>query len=235
MKQCLLVDLSGELQDMVAQSLSGMGQGLHCDVLRQPGAGDVRKRYDVVLLDMRPYVDFNEAFRRVLRDVGQACVIGFVEPREPVDRVLALEMGADAIIVPPFGPQEIGARVRALLRRQAEAEAAMSLPQGRLDCHARTLTLPGQAATTLADSEARLLQLLATRPGQVMSRAEVLARTGLSAQGRRIQMVELMVSRLRQRLRTLGVAESPIRTVRGQGYAWTPSALSLEVVARAAA
>ena len=42
MKQCLLVDPSGELQDMVAQSLSGMAPGLHCDVLRQPGAGDVR-------------------------------------------------------------------------------------------------------------------------------------------------------------------------------------------------
>lgn len=147
-------------------------------------------------------------------------------------------MGADAIVVPPFGAREIAARVGAVLRGRSRGEghgarhgsrSGTEVTPGRLDCRARTLSLPGQAAVTLADSEVRLLRLLASRPGQVMSRAEVMVRIGLSGQGLHIEMVEGVVSRLRRRLRELGVLESPIRTVRGQGYAWTPSALSLEV------
>lgn len=147
-------------------------------------------------------------------------------------------MGADAIVVPPFGAREIAARVGAVLRGRSRGEghgarhgsrSGTEVTHGRLDCRARTLSLPGQAAATLADSEVRLLQLLASRPGQVMSRAEVMVRIGLSGRGRHIAMVEGVVSRLRRRLRELGVAAPPIRTVRGQGYAWTPPVLSLEV------
>lgn len=231
----------GEMQDLVVSALQGLG--MPCDVARQPHDVGDGQRHDVVLLDMRSYLHFDTALSQLWQRAGQACVIGIVEPREPVDRVLALEMGADAIVVPPFGAREIAARVGAVLRGSPPAARAHAREraraggwpeaQGRLDGQARTLSLPGQAAVTLADSEARLLQLLASRPHQVMSRAEVMVRIGLSGQGRHIEMVEGVVSRLRRRLRELGVLESPIRTVRGQGYAWTPSALSLEVVGRA--
>ena len=244
---CLVMDPSGELHGMASESLGRLGMA--CDVTRHPEAFTVRKAYDVVLMDMRPYVDFNEAFRRVLRDVGQAYVIGFIAPRDAVDRVLALEMGADAIIVPPFGPEEIGARVRALLRRQAQTRAVdAAVVRAQLDVAARTVSVThfrhasgamDLPALGLSANEALLLQQLVLRPGQVMSRAELLSRSGLGRQGHSVQTVELLVSRLRHKLscklRTgpspsaIGLPGDPIRTVRGQGYAWCASVLQLAV------
>lgn len=233
MNTCLIVDPSGELQALAKASLARLG--LACDVVRQPGGWARLKRYDVVLMDMRPYVDFNEAFRHVLRDVGQASVIGFLSPRDVVDRVLALEMGADAIIVPPFGPEEIGARVRAMLRRRtlsrlADAHAA----HARLEVATRVLHVAGHGMQGLSANETALLQLLASRPGEVMSRGELLSRSGMGREGLTVQTVELVVSRLRQKLRH-ATPESPIRTVRGQGYAWCVAVLQLAVEARATA
>ncbi len=244
---CLVMDPSGELHGMAAESLGRLGMA--CDVTRHPEAFTVRKAYDVVLMDMRPYVDFNEAFRRVLRDVGQAYVIGFIAPRDAVDRVLALEMGADAIIVPPFGPEEIGARVRALLRRQAQTRAVdAAVVRAQLDVATRTVSVThfrnasgamDLPALRLSANEALLLQQLALRPGQVMSRAELLSRSGLGRQGHSVQTVELLVSRLRHKLScklrvgpspsAIGLSGDPIRTVRGQGYAWCASVLQLAV------
>jgi len=248
MRTCLVMDPSGELQGMATESLGRLGMA--CDVTRHPEAFAVRKAYDVVLMDMRPYVNFSDAFRRVLRDVGQAHVIGFIAPRDAVDRVLALEMGADAIIVPPFGPEEIGVRVRALLRRAAQARAADAVVlRACLDVGARTVALAnvrGLPALRLSANEALVLQQLASRPGQVMSRAELLGRSGLARLGHPVQTVELLVSRLRHKFRSkwqvgassasssapaTGLSGDPIRTVRGQGYAWCASVLQLAVCA----
>lgn len=233
MKTCLIVDPSGELQALAKASLEGLG--LTCDVVHHSGAMTRRKRYDVVLMDMRECVDFNGAFRRVLRDVGQAHVISVLSPRDVVDRVLALEMGADAIIVPPFGPEEIGARVRAMLRRRtltrlADAHAA----HATLDVTTRLLHVAGHGALGLSANETALLHVLASRPGEVMSRGELLSRSGMGREGLMVQTVELVVSRLRQKLRRV-TKESPIRTVRGQGYAWCEAVLQLAVEARATA
>lgn len=231
MNTCLIMDPSGELQGLAAESLGRLGMA--CEVTRHPEAFVGRKRYDVVLMDMRPYVDFNDAFRRVLRDVGQACVIGFLSPRDAVDRVLALEMGADAIIVPPFGPEEIGARVRAMLRRRALSRLAEAhVAHGRLDVATRSLQVSGPGLSpgplSLSANETALLQQLASRPGEVMSRGELLSRSGMGREGSTVQTVELVVSRLRQKLRPL-TQESPIRTVRGQGYSWRAAVLQLAV------
>ena len=230
MDTCLIVDPSGELQALARASLERLG--LACDVVRHPQAMTRRQRYDVVLMDMRPHLDFNEALRRVLRDLGQASVIGVLSPRDVVDRVLALEMGADAIIVPPFGAEEIGARVRAMLRRRtltrlADAHAA----HATLDVATRVLHVAGQGALGLSANEVALLQVLTARPGAVMSRGELLCRSGMGREGMTVQTVELVVSRLRQKLRRV-TKESPIRTVRGQGYAWCVAALQLAAEAR---
>ncbi len=228
MNTCLLIDPSGELQGMAVESLGRLG--VACDVTKRHEGLARRKSYDVVLMDMRPHVSFHDTFRRVLHEVGNAYVIAFMEPHDAVERVLALEMGADAIIVQPLGGDEIGARVQALLRRQAQGCASEErASHARLRLEARTLTVPGQMPLTLSGSEAALLQQLAARPGQVMSRAELLGRSGLSRLGHQLESVELQVSRLRRKFMHLDLSASPIRTVRGQGYAWDDAVLQLQI------
>lgn len=235
MNTCLIMDPSGELQGLACESLGRLG--LRCEVTRHPESFVGRKRYDVVLMDMRPYLDFNDAFQRVLRGVGQACVIGFLSPRDAVDRVLALEMGADAIIVPPFGAEEIGARVRAMLRRRALSRLAEAhVAHARLEVATRTLHVADAGMLSLSANETALLQQLALRPGEVMSRGELLSRSGMGREGATVQTVELVVSRLRHKLRRTcqpALPVDPIRTVRGQGYAWCAAVLQLAVEARA--
>jgi DNA-binding response OmpR family regulator len=228
MNACLIMDPCAELLNTATLSLQRLGMA--CDVTRCTEAFAYRKHYDVVLMDMRACADFHDMFRRVQRHAGQAYVIAVVEARDVVDRVLALEMGADAVIVAPCGSDEIAARVRSLLRRQAQAHSTdKPVAHARLNVASRTLTMPGQMPLTLSGSEAVLLQQLAARPGHIMSRAELLSRSGLARMGHPVQTVELLVSHLRRKLLSLNLQTSPIRTVRGQGYAWSVSVLQLVV------
>jgi DNA-binding response OmpR family regulator len=72
----------------------------------------------------------------------------------------------------------------------------------------------------LSASERMVLRVLLDQPGRVMSRAELMARTGLGAAGRHLNVVDLSVSRLRAKLEGCGVQGQGIRTLRGQGYVW---------------
>jgi two-component system OmpR family response regulator len=72
----------------------------------------------------------------------------------------------------------------------------------------------------LSASERLVLRALLDQPGRVMSRGELMARTGLSAAGRHLNVVDLSVSRLRAKLQGSGIQGQGIRTLRGQGYVW---------------
>ena len=179
-------------------------------------------RVDLVLLDwMLPGASGYEFLRRLRREGASAerevPVILVTARAEESDRVRGLDAGADDYVVKPFSPRELRARVRALLRRAADARAdrleAGGLVVDRASCrvHVRGIEV-GLGAT-----EFRLLHFLASHPNRVFSRGQLLD----NAWGHEVfieeRTVDVQIRRIRKALAPHRV-DGYIQTVRGFGY-----------------
>jgi two-component system OmpR family response regulator len=149
---------------------------------------------------------------------------------EETDRIIGLEMGADDYLVKPFAARELLARINAVLRRTrmlppnlivSEASRLLAFGKWRLDTTARHLLDGEGTIVTLSGAEYRLLRVFVDHPQRVLSRDQLLNLT----QGRDADLfdrsIDLLVSRLRQRL--LDDARDPayVKTVRSEGYVFT--------------
>jgi DNA-binding response OmpR family regulator len=179
-----------------------------------------RFRPDLVLLDlMLPRVDGLEAFRR-MRDQDSVPVIMLTARGEETDRVVGLELGADDYVSKPFSPREIVARVRAVLRRAERPSAgARTLTFGELEIdgpghEVRRSGLP----VRLTPKEFDLLHLLASHPGQVFSRLELLDELWDFAFDGDPSTVTVHVRRLREKIEADPSTPRHLVTVWGAGY-----------------
>jgi len=180
-----------------------------------------------VLLDIGlPDVDGFEVLRRMRAAGSSVPVIVLTARGDEVDRVVGLELGADDYVVKPFSPRELVARVRALLRRTAEAEALRSRLSGSTANAAMELDTPRRQATfhgqrlELRPREFDLLAVLVTHPGQVWTR-EALLRQVWGTDGHiDARTVDVHVRRLRAKLFEAKPDADPIQTEWGVGYRW---------------
>ncbi len=175
--------------------------------------------FSLVAVDvMLPRMSGFEVCRR-LRETGRSMPVILLTARDAVeDRVFGLDSGADDYLTKPFAFAELSARVRALLRREAAGDK-LSIAVGtvRLDSIAMSVTVSGRKVS-VSPEEFALLRLLASRNGEVLSRARILEEIWGTAEHIDPNIVDQYVSYLR---RKLDPAEAGVRitTVRGAGYA----------------
>lgn len=181
-----------------------------------------------LLLDIGlPDLDGFEVLRRLRAEGNSVPVIMLTARGDEIDRIVGLELGADDYVVKPFSPRELVARVRALLRRTAEAEALRAQikpalatpPHLQLDT-ARRHALFHNQPLDLRPREFDLLALLATHSGQVWTRDELLRRVWGSDQHIDARTVDVHIRRLRAKLTAIAPAADPIQTEWGVGYRW---------------
>ena len=179
--------------------------------------------YDVIVLDvMLPKLDGFEVCRR-LREAGRWAPVLMLTARDGVtDRIAGLDVGADDYLVKPFSFGELLARLRALLRR-SPVERPPSLAAGDvvLDPATHSVSRAGRRVE-LSVREFGLLEYLMRRPGQVVSRTDILEHCWDVNYDGFSNVVDVYVGYLRKKL------EQPfgrplIRTVRGVGYLLDPS------------
>ncbi len=152
---------------------------------------------------------------RAIRSTSSLPVVMLTARDEEVDRVTGLELGADDYVTKPFSPRELAARVRAVLRRVEPDETDDQLSAGdvELDRRARTASVAG-AEVELTGREFDLLWHLASRPGIVVSRTQLLDRVwGITFPGG-TRTVDVHIGQIRRKLGRPRL----IRTVRGAGY-----------------
>jgi DNA-binding response OmpR family regulator len=176
-----------------------------------------RVRPDLVILDlMLPGLDGLEVCRRVQRDRAVP-VLMLTARGEETDVLVGLGVGADDYMTKPFSPRELVARVRALLRRVERRPAppgdAVKVGELELDPASRTVTVAGEPVH-LTPTEFDLLALLATRPGVVYTREQLLADVWGWRDGSGQRTVDSHVRGLRRKL-----GAGLVRTVHGVGYA----------------
>ena len=181
-----------------------------------------REDPDLLLLDiMLPGKDGFEICREV-RKTSNIPIIMLTARGDVIDRVSGLELGADDYIGKPFEPRELVARVQATLRRAESTGATageMRFEGMVIDTEKRTVTVDDKPVD-LTSMEFELLVILARRPGRKLSRDDILSELrGIDA-AILTRSVDIMVSRLRQKI---GDSEKPFRfiqTVWGRGYSF---------------
>lgn len=170
--------------------------------------------YDALLLDwMVPDVDGIDVCREVRRRGCTTPILMLTARGETNERVLGLDAGADDFVAKPFEVEELVARVRALVRRGG---GAATLRRGALVLNrvGRRAMLEG-VALTLTGREFDMLLHLASRMGEVVTRADLLAQVFETKFDPGSNLVEVHVSRVREKLRAFAWM---IETVRGAGY-----------------
>ena len=186
-------------------------------------------RVDLIVLDlMLPGEDGLSLCRELrVRGVRPIPILMLTARGEEADRIVGLEMGADDYLCKPFASRELLARIRAVLRRThmlppnlepAQHAAQLAFGDWVLDTHARHLVDARGTLVSLTGGEYRLLRVLLDHPHRVLTRDQLLNLT----QGRDAdafdRSIDLLVSRLRQRLREDAREPRYIKTVRSEGY-----------------
>ena len=191
------------------------------EALDQALSGD----FGLLILDLGlPGMDGLEVCRRVRAERPQLAVLMLTARTDEVDFVVGLDAGADDYVGKPFRLAELLARVRALMRRSGPGgeDAVLVFPGISLDARARRVVVDGEDLT-LANREFDLLQFLMERPGEALSRDEIMQEVWGSTDLRSSKTLDMHVSWIRRKIGD----DQPGRrkhivTVRGVGFRFDP-------------
>nr|WP_205886458.1 response regulator [Pseudomonas otitidis] len=225
--RALLVDDDVPIRDLLCDYLArfnieavGVADG---QAMRETLAAEP---FDVVVLDLMLPGEDGLSLCRWLRSESDIPILMLTARCEPTDRIIGLELGADDYMAKPFEPRELVARIQTILRRvrddreglRADQRASIRFDAWRLNGVLRQLHSPEGLVVPLSNAEFRLLWVFLERPRRVLSREQLLD----AARGRSIEAfdrsIDLLVSRLRQKLGDDPKSPRLIKTVRGEGY-----------------
>ena len=173
----------------------------------------------IILLDiMLPGIDGLEVCRRI-RTVSSVPILMITAKDEDADRILGLDIGADDYIVKPFSPGEVMARIRAVMRRIPVQKESETLVLGEMTIHLPSLGVTiGGHRIGLTRKEVELLWTLASAPGRVFTRDNLLTLVWGYEHIGNYRAVDSHIKRLRQKLDAYPHDSFTIATVWGTGY-----------------
>ncbi|MEK9723490.1 MAG: response regulator [Rhodospirillaceae bacterium] len=218
----LVVDDDDRLRDLLVKFLSDHD----FMVTGARDAADARARmvglsFDLLVLDLMMPGESGIEFARNLRKTRSVPILMLTAMNESADRIAGLEVGADDYLGKPFEPRELVLRINNILKRLPDrddgpdevglGEVVFRPLRGELERAGRRIWL--------TEIEAALLGVLARRPGEVLSRDDLIALSGASGGGR---AVDVQVTRLRRKIEADPRMPRYLQTVRGKGYVLIP-------------
>lgn len=217
--RCLLIEDYTPLRNSVRERLVEEGYAVDDSATGDEGLWFAKNHaYDVILLDiMLPQVDGLTILRR-LRALQDKTPVLVISARDSISqRVEGLDSGADDYLVKPFDLSELVARIRALSRRRYNHESSLlRVADLEVDCVRKTVSRGGEAID-LTRREYSLLEYLAHRAGETVSRSEIWDHVYEDQSGGFSNAVDVYIGYLRKKLNEGGRPEL-IHTRRGYGY-----------------
>ncbi|MEW9835228.1 response regulator [Mesorhizobium marinum] len=195
---------------------------------------------DLLVLDVNMPGEDGISIARRLRATRQLPIIMLTALADTIDRVVGLEVGADDYVTKPFDPRELGARVRAVLRRARHmketqpAERQDAVPQKArpgavacfgeafLDLDARCLVDRQGSPMAITATEFELLSTFARHPNTVLTRDRLLGDAAAHGASCCDRAIDIRVTRIRKRIEVNPTRPQIIRTVRSVGYVYVP-------------
>lgn len=182
----------------------------------------LKNNYDLIILDlMLPGVDGLDVCKTLRQNKIDTPIIILTAKEDELDKILGLELGADDYLTKPFSPREVVARIKAVLRRarQPVPEVYTSINIGELsiylDKHEATINDKDLSFTR---KEFELLAYLARHKGMVLSRDQLLAKVWDYDFAGDTRIVDVHVSRLREKIEENTKVPLYIKTIHGLGY-----------------
>ena len=221
MPELLLVEDDAEIRRALIHALTDRGHVVS-SVATGMGALPfvIDHNPDLVVLDLGLPDVPGEDLLRMIRSVSQVPVVVATARGEEAVIVRLLELGADDYVIKPFGPAQLDARISAVLRRVNGARTGTGAPlvigQLSIDTTSRVVTLNG-LPVELAPREFDLLAYLASRPGAVIGRRELLTQVWRQPYGGADDTVDVHLSWLRRKLGESAKAPRYLHTIRGVG------------------
>jgi two-component system OmpR family response regulator len=225
----LMVDDDPGIRDVVSEFLGRHGYKVST-------AGDAREMeqalergpVDLIVLDvMLPGEDGLAVCRRFAGEAGPP-IIMLSAMGEDTDRIVGLELGADDYLAKPCNPRELLARIRAVLRRAESRSASGGVGAScefagwALDLVRRELRSPQGVVVNLSSGEFSLLRVFVERPQRVLTRDQLLELARGPDSDAFDRAIDVQISRLRRKLDDGGGGQDLIRTIRNEGYMFTP-------------
>jgi two-component system, OmpR family, response regulator len=226
----LLVEDDTEIGALISRYLSA--HQIEVVVVMNGKAMDVAladRAFDLLILDLNlPGEDGLSICRRVRAELALPIIIVTAQG-EDVDRIVGLEVGADDYVVKPFNPRELLARIRSVLRRASGAVPSKNGADRGLyrfcgwsvDILARQVIAPSGVKVAMTGAEFDLLYALCEHPNRVLTRDQLINLTHGPTTGPFERSIDVLVSRLRQKLEADPKNPMLIQTVRAEGYMFT--------------
>jgi len=233
MKRVLIIEDDRDIVELVRYNLAQEGFQVAFATDGASGLSQVKKSPpDLLLLDlMLPKLSGLEICKSVRREatLNRLPILMLTARGEESDRVIGLELGADDYVTKPFSPRELVARIKALLRRTEApgggAESGKIIEAGDLviDPESYRVTRGGKPLP-LSTLEFRLLYFLASRPGKVFTRDQLLDSVWGTERFVTPRSVDACMRRLREKVEVEPESPLHLKTLRGAGYSFDPHA-----------
>lgn len=226
-QRILIVDDDSALRELVTDYLGMSGFLVHA-----AGDGQAMRAVlnehsvDLVVMDLMLPGEDGLTLLRWLREQHGPPVIIVSARGDEVDRVVGLEMGADDYLAKPFGPRELLARIRAVMRRSGEPEPAadehiLAFGPFRLHLNSHVMSRDG-AEVPLTFGEFNLLRVFLEHANQVLSRDHLISLLKGYERSPFDRSIDVRVTRLRRKIEPKPDSPIYLRTVWGKGYLFTP-------------
>lgn len=215
----LLVEDEKKIADITRAYLERDGFQVTHALTGEQAVSLLKNPYDLIILDLMLPDYEGEEICSLIREDSDVPIIMLTAKSSEDDRVKGLGIGADDYVVKPFSPRELIARVNALLRRTKKDQKTIGFSGGALliDVKRHEVMLHGNPVT-LTPTEFRILQVLSERPGQVMSRHQLVnAVQGYDFEGYE-RTIDAHIKNLRQKIEPDPRKPAFIKTIYGLGY-----------------
>lgn len=231
--RAVVVEDEADTRELIEIVLRKAGIEVHAAETGEEGLRLVREvKPQLVTLDVQlPDMQGTEVCRR-LREFSDSFVMMITSRTDEVDRLLALDLGADDYLAKPFSTRELGARSNALLRRaRTDAEASdreddadiVQAGGGLVLMPVRHVAIFDGSPVPLTPPEVDVLAVLAREPGRTWGRSDLVSEVWGGEFIESDYLIDVHVANLRRKLRKAGAGNDRIRTIEGSAYALAPA------------